>query len=89
MAGTRVSLDSVVIGFQRGESAEEIRRNFPTLSLEQVYGVITYYLAHRQDVEAYLERQRKIYEQLRAESLQDPSPAVQRLRKLKEQRAAQ
>jgi uncharacterized protein (DUF433 family) len=36
VAGTHISIDSVVIGFQRGESAEEIQRNFPSLSLEQV-----------------------------------------------------
>ena len=54
VAGTRISLDSVVIGFRQGESAEEIQRNFPALSLEQVYGTIAYYLGHRQEVEEYL-----------------------------------
>lgn len=29
---------------------------FPVLSLEQVYGAITYYLGHRGEVDAYLQQ---------------------------------
>jgi uncharacterized protein (DUF433 family) len=50
--GTRVSLDSIVCSFQDGESPETIRQNFPSLTLEQVYGAITFYLAHQADVDA-------------------------------------
>ena len=52
VAGTRVSLDSIVYSFKAGESPETIRQNFPSLTLEQVYGAITFYLAHEQAVEA-------------------------------------
>jgi uncharacterized protein (DUF433 family) len=38
VAGSRVSLDSVVINWLNGESAESIAQNFDSLSLEQVYG---------------------------------------------------
>jgi uncharacterized protein (DUF433 family) len=54
VARSRVSLDSVVHAFLSGESAESIAQAFPLLSLEQVYGAITYYLAHRDDVDRYL-----------------------------------
>jgi len=48
ISGTRVSLDSVVLAFLQGLSPESIAAEcFPTLTLEQVYGAITYYLAHR------------------------------------------
>jgi uncharacterized protein (DUF433 family) len=50
--GTRVSLDSIVYSFNDGESPETIRQNFPALTLEQVYGAITFYLAHRAEVDA-------------------------------------
>ena len=62
VAGTRTSLDSVVIGFRQGQSAEKIQCNFPALSLEQVYGTIAYYLGHRQEVEEYLPQQRAAWE---------------------------
>jgi uncharacterized protein (DUF433 family) len=55
IAGTRISLDSVVYSFLNGESPESIAQNFPLLSLEQVYGAITFYLANREFVNAYLE----------------------------------
>jgi uncharacterized protein (DUF433 family) len=44
IAGTRVSLDSVVIRFQQGASPEKIVHSFPTLKLSQVYGAIAYCL---------------------------------------------
>jgi uncharacterized protein (DUF433 family) len=50
--GSRVSVDSIVYGFRQGESPETIRQNFPTLTLEQVYGVIAYYLANQERVDA-------------------------------------
>lgn len=51
--GSRVSLDSVVAAFRDGLSPETIAREcFPTLSLEQVYGVIAFYLARRAAVDA-------------------------------------
>jgi uncharacterized protein (DUF433 family) len=54
ISGTRVSLDSVVYAFLNGQSPESIVDSFPVLTLEQVYGAITYYLAHQPEVDAYL-----------------------------------
>jgi len=54
IAGTRVSLASVVIGFQEGESPEQIIKSFPTLTLAQVYGVIAYYLENEKMINEYL-----------------------------------
>jgi uncharacterized protein (DUF433 family) len=51
VAGTRVSLDSIVYSFKAGDSPETIRQNFPSLSLEQVYGAIAFYLAHEHEVD--------------------------------------
>jgi uncharacterized protein (DUF433 family) len=44
---TRVSLDSIVYAYRRGESAESIRQNIPSLRLVQVYGAIAFYLSTR------------------------------------------
>lgn len=56
VASTRISLDSIVHAFRRGESPETICQNFELLRLEEVYGAITYYLANREDIDAYLIR---------------------------------
>lgn len=56
ITGTRISLDSVVYAFQRGLAPESIQRAFPLLTLEEVYGAITFYLAHRKEIDAYLDQ---------------------------------
>ena len=55
--GTRISLDSIVHAFRRGESPETICQNFELFRLEEVYGAIAYYLANQAEVDAYLVRQ--------------------------------
>ena len=54
VAGSRVSLDSIVIHFQEGASPEGIVQSFPTLKLSQVYGAIAYYLENEDMVKEYL-----------------------------------
>jgi uncharacterized protein (DUF433 family) len=56
ITGTRLSLDSIVYAFKRGAAPESIQRAFPLLTLEEIYGAITFYLAHAQDIDAYLEQ---------------------------------
>jgi uncharacterized protein (DUF433 family) len=57
VAGSRISLDSIVYAFRRGESPEAICQNFELLRLEEVYGAIAYYLDNQADVDSYLIRQ--------------------------------
>lgn len=51
VVGSRVPLACVVREFQEGQSPEAIRSGFPTLSLEQVYGAIAFYLGHKEEVD--------------------------------------
>lgn len=73
VAGTRVSLDSIVYTFLDGHSAEAIAQAFPVLTLEQVYGAITYYLAHRDEVDRYLAGRRQDFGAAR-QSARDADP---------------
>lgn len=66
VAGTRVSLESVILAFFDGLSPETITAEcFPVLTLEQVYGAITYYLSHRDEINIYLSQVDTEYESLR------------------------
>ena len=65
VSGTRVSLDSIVHAFVSGASAETIAQAFPVLDLEKVYGAITFYLAHREEVDSYLDARRRDFEDRR------------------------
>ena len=43
-------------------------QSFPTLTLEQVYGAITYYLSHRAEIDAYLAQEEIEFEKMRKEA---------------------
>ncbi len=47
VAGTRVSLASIVHCYWAGDTPETILQSFPTLTLEGIYGAIADYLANR------------------------------------------
>jgi uncharacterized protein (DUF433 family) len=65
VAGTRISLDSLVYAYLNGQTAEAIAQSFPLLTLEQVYGALAYYLAHRETIDAYLRQGSQDFERFR------------------------
>jgi len=65
VAGTRISLDSVVYGFWNGESPETIAQSFPALTLEQVYGAIAFYLSNQAEIDEYIKEGEAEYEAMR------------------------
>ena len=69
--GTRISLDVLVVAFERGKTPETIHDSYETVSLADVYAIFTYYLRHRAEVEAYLAEQERegarIQERIEAE----------------------
>ena len=73
LAATRVSPDSIVYAFRRGESPETICQNFELLDLEEVYGAIAYYLGNQVMIDAYLARQSDKWVEGKRQA--DPLPA--------------
>lgn len=71
---TRVLLDMVLDAYRQGSSPEQIVRSYPTLSLDDVYAVVTWYLRHPADAEAYLRRREHEALEIRAilDSVQRP-----------------
>lgn len=65
VTGTRVPVDTLIEAFEAGSTAEEISSDYSAVRLEDVYAVLTYYLRHRQEITAYLERRRTFREQTR------------------------
>jgi len=78
VAGTRISLDSIVHAFRRGESPETICQNFELLRLQEVYGAIAYYLADQAQIDAYMLRQNKKWAEGKRNA--EPLPAALRER---------
>lgn len=50
-----VLLELVIGSFFDGATPETIAESYPTASLADIYGVIAYYLRHREEIEVYLE----------------------------------
>jgi uncharacterized protein (DUF433 family) len=64
---SQVLLDIVVREFNNGAEPEAIARGYPTLNLADVYGVISYYLRHRKEIDGYLGGRRQEAEKQRQE----------------------
>jgi uncharacterized protein (DUF433 family) len=79
VADSRVSLDSIVYAYLRGESPEGIAESFPALSLEQIFGALAYYEANRADVDMYLSAGRQEFEALRSQSRRSQPEFYRRL----------
>ncbi|MEG4305071.1 DUF433 domain-containing protein [Microcoleus sp. D3_18a_C4] len=77
--GKRVSLDSIVYAFLAGQSPESIVQSFPVLTLEEVYGGISFYLANRTAIDAYLFEGEQLFETLRQQARESNSLLYQKL----------
>jgi uncharacterized protein (DUF433 family) len=53
--GTRLTVHQIVTCYQQGLTPEEIRDQYPHVSLAQVYAALAYYHANRDEIERDLE----------------------------------
>lgn len=91
LQGTRVAIEHVLNPYLRdGDSPERILQNYRhSLSLEQVYATITYYLRNKERVEEYLKQVRKLEEAAYQDHLKkEPPDIVKRMRALAAERDA-
>lgn len=78
--GNRIDIEIVLEDYLAGASPEEILLRYPTLNLEKIHATILYYLAKKEEVEAYLEQVRRLDEAAEQEQLRNPSPFIVELR---------
>ena len=77
VAGTRISLDSVVCAFNRGDSPGRILERYPLLGrVAKVYGAIAFYLDHRAEMDVYLEAGKREFEVSSGPPLSESNPAL-------------
>jgi len=87
--GTRVSIETVLDDYiHRGQSPEAIAQNYPSVTLEQVYATILYYLHNKEAVSKYLEKWIEYCLKSEQEYDKNPPPFVIRLRQVKAEREA-
>ncbi len=67
VSNTRVTLDTLIARYRQGDSPETIQSGFPSIPLTDIYATISYYLAHRDEVDAYLKQRDAEAERVRQE----------------------
>ncbi|MDB9313366.1 DUF433 domain-containing protein [Spirulina sp. CS-785/01] len=89
LKGTRVGIENVLYEYiYRSRTPEEIVNCFSTISLEQVYATILYYLQNKETVGKYITDWLEWGHQQRKAQELNPTPTMLRLRKLRAEQEA-
>ncbi len=89
LQGTRVGIENILYDYIfRARTPEEIEKSFSTITLDQVYATILYYLRNKESVDQYMTDWIEYGERMRKEQAGNPSPFTLRMRALKEKQAA-
>lgn len=82
--GTRIGIESILYAYvHRDQPPEAIAARFPSVSLEQVYATILWYLRDRARLDAYLADWLAFSREARETQERNPPPVVLKLRQLK------
>jgi uncharacterized protein (DUF433 family) len=82
--GTRIGIETILYEYvHRGQSPEAIAERFRSVSLEQVYATILYYLRNRKQLDAYLADWLAFSRTVREQQEENPAPVILRLRQRK------
>jgi uncharacterized protein (DUF433 family) len=83
LKGTRVGIETILYEYiHRARTPEEIANIYTSLTLEQVYATILYYLHNKEAVSTYIANWLEWSHRVREEQRRNPSPVVIKLMKL-------
>lgn len=84
LKGTRIGIETILYEYiYRARTPEEIAQTYPSLTLEQVYATILYYLHNKEAVSQYIADWLEWGGKAREEQRRNPPPGVARLMKIK------
>ncbi len=87
--GTRIGIETILYEYiYRARTPEEIAQIYTSLTLEQVYTTILYYLHNKEAVSNYITDWLESGHRMREEQRRNPSPVVQKLMQFKAEREA-
>ena len=87
--GHRIGIESVLYEYlYRQQTPEDIVQRFPSLTLEQVYATILYYHQNKEQADKYIADWLEFGTKAREEQARNPSPAVERVSRIKAERMA-
>ena len=89
LKGSRIGIETILYEYiYRARTPEEIANIYTSLTLEQVYATILYYLHNKEEVSKYIADWLEWGHKMREEQKRNPPPVVQRLMKIKAAKAA-
>lgn len=87
LKGSRIGIESILYAYiHQAQPPEVIQHQFPTLTLEQVYATILYYLQHREDIDRYMADWLAWGKNAREAQQRNPPPVIARLKALQAER---
>jgi len=87
--GTRIGIEHILYQYiHRAQTPEAIAERFRTVTLEQVYATILYYLHNQEAIGAYLTDWLAWSHQMREEQRKNPPPFIEKLRQFKAEKLA-
>lgn len=87
LKGHRIGIETILFDYIHNTmTAEEIAKKWATLSLEQVYATILYYLSNKDKLDAYLTGLIEYGRHIHEEQERTPPAVLARLRRIKAER---
>jgi uncharacterized protein (DUF433 family) len=89
LKGTRIGIETILYEYLfRARTPEEIANIYTSLTLEQVYATILYYLHNKEAVGKYITEWLEWGEKMQEEQRRNPRPVYEKIRKLRAARDA-
>jgi uncharacterized protein (DUF433 family) len=90
LQGTRIGIETILYDYIfRARTPEEIEKSYTSLTLDQVYATILYYLQNKEAMDEYLTDWIEYGERMRQEQEANPSPDILRLRELRKKQVVE
>ena len=86
LKGTRIGIETILGHYLAGVNPELIAEWYPELSLEQIFATLTYYFAHREQIDQHMRISDEWFDAQWKQQHADPTPVVKRLRRIKRER---
>ena len=88
LKNTRIGIETILSEYiDRGSTPEQIAQTYTSLTLEQVYATILYYLQNRESISYYLQNWREHGNKIREQQRLNPPPVSLKLKQLRRERS--
>lgn len=89
LKGSRIGIETILFEYiERGRTPEEIAQTYTSLTLEQIYATILYYLQNKETISEYMTNWTEHGYRMREKQRLNPPPVSEKLQQLRAERKA-